>query len=82
MDEYLVAKMRLIGSYSIMKMLQIQFAVFPTAVLQQGARSLAGSCNTPQIQNTKYNARNRGTTKGTRKILLSGFFSSFYVSCL
>ena len=32
-----------------MKMLQIQFAVFPTAVLQQDGRGLAGSCNTPQI---------------------------------
>ena len=56
MDEYLVARLRLIGSYCIMKMLQIQFAVFPTAVLQQDGRSLAGSCNTPQILNTKYNA--------------------------
>ena len=47
-----------------MKMLQIQFAIFLT-VLQQGARSPSGGCNTPQILNTKYNAilRKDPTTK-------------------
>ena len=82
MDDHGVARLRLIGSYCIMKMLQIQFAVFPTAVLQQDGRSLAGSCNTPQILKYKIQGDTfkylkieiQDTTKGTRKILFSGFF--------